>query len=339
MRTLIRIVLVVVVVLGAAVVATFLWAGSKSSAVLGRSVETHSIDFPVPFPLTEAEVEALRRERVAGLESVREGEDVLDGVDLEAVALSAAIERGRHLVKSRYSCTECHGQDFAGGVMIDDPMIGRLLGPNVTAGEGGVLAGYTVADWDRIVRHGVKRGGRPSAMPSQDFAAMSDRELSDIVAFVGALPPVDKEVPPVKLGPLGKVLVAAGALPLAYDLIADHQSAHEALPPAEDDTLAFGRHLAQVCTGCHRADFSGGPVAGGDPSWPPAANLTTHESGLSGWTFAQFEQVMREGRGRDGRPVRVPMEGVAEYGRHMTGPELQAMWAFLSSLPPVEPPK
>ena len=31
-----------------------------------------------------------------------------------------------------------------------------------------------------------------------------------------------------------------------------------------------GKHLVQVCTGCHRSNLSGGPVPGGDPKWPPA---------------------------------------------------------------------
>ena len=69
--------------------------------------------------------------------------------------LTRAIERGRHLVMSRYVCVECHGQNFGGGTMIDAFPIGTLLGPNITTGRGGRTANYKATDWDHIVRHGI----------------------------------------------------------------------------------------------------------------------------------------------------------------------------------------
>ena len=68
--------------------------------------------------------------------------------------------------------------------MIDDPAIGRVRGPNLRPARGIARASYTMADWDRIVRHGVKPDGKPAIMPSDDFFKMSDAELSDIVAYV-----------------------------------------------------------------------------------------------------------------------------------------------------------
>ncbi len=94
--------------------------------------------------------------------------------------------------------------------MVDDPLIGRILGPNITAGQGGRVASYDPADWDRICRHGVLPDGRPAAMPSEDYQLMSDQEQSDIVFFVQSQPAVDNEVAPVALGPLEKLLMATG---------------------------------------------------------------------------------------------------------------------------------
>lgn len=295
----------------------FVWAKEKSAAVLGRTIETHTSDFPVPFPLDSAEI----------------ADSGLTPEAASDLALERAVERGRHLVESRYSCTECHGQDFGGGVMVDDPMLGRLLGPNITAGRGGKTAEYAPADWDRIVRHGIKPDGRPGAMPSQDFAGMSDRELSDIVAYIRSRPTVDAMVPPVTLGPLGTVLVATGKLPLSADLIGDHVSRHAVVPPVAEASVEFGRHLAAVCAGCHQADFSGGKVPGGDPSWPPAANLTPASDGLGGWSYEQFVEAMREGRRIDGSALRAPMDMVAGYTRKMTDTELEALWMYLRALP------
>lgn len=330
-----------------AVCGIFLWAGSASKARMSVLYDAHTIDLPNPWPLSSAEVDALRAERQPASSkapSADEGElsddpastpDALADVDLEAIALERALERGRHLVRSRFACIECHGDDFSGGVMIDDPAIGRILGPNLTAGEGGVVGGYTLADWDRKVRHGVNPGGWGGPMPSEDFWAMSDQELSDIVALIRSSPPVDNTVPPVSLGPVGKVLMALGKLPAAAESYASNTE-HAPLPPAAEPTVEFGRHLAGVCTGCHRANFEGGLHPAAAPGWLPASNLTTGEGGvMGGYDFAAFDQVMRTGVKPNGEPVGVPMTLMPKYGAKMTDVEMKALFAYLKSLPPV----
>jgi mono/diheme cytochrome c family protein len=297
----------------------YAWAASGAKRKLSRTYVTHTVEFPIPFPLSPEEV---GRERLTAKAADRLGR-------------VRALERGKHLIQSRYACGECHGRDLSGGVMIDDAAIGRLLGPNLTGGAGGRTAGFRPADWDRIVRHGVKPDGTPALMPSVDFRQMSDQELSDIVFYIRSQPPVDHLVPAPKLGPLGKVLVATGKFTLSADLIGSHSTPHPPTPPEAAPTVVFGRHLANTCTGCHRDDLGGGPIIGGDPSWPPAANLTQDPSGVHGWTFAQFETAMREGKRPDGGVLRAPMSNVVRYAKNMTGVEMEALWNYLRSLPPV----
>ena len=292
------------------------WAVVRAQGTFAQIIETHRVDFPVPFPLTPEELAALEPEQ-----------------DPEAVALQRAIERGRHLVSSRYVCGDCHGENFGGGVMVDDPVIGTALGPNLTSGRGSKVLGYTPADWDRAVRHGVLPDGTPSIMPSGDFLLMSDQELSDVIAYIGSVPPVDNEVAPKSLGPLGNVLVATGQLPVAALLVESHDEPHAELPPVTEVSLEFGRHMAGVCTGCHGPDFSGGPIVGGDPSWAPARNLTPHEEGLAGWTYADFEKALREGKRPDGTPLVAPMTFVTPYAANMTDVEMQALWTYLQTVP------
>ena len=119
-------------------------AAAKAGSRLSQKFETHQIELPHPPPGDEA-----------------------------------AIARGKHLVEARYGCMACHGANLGGGTMIDDPAIGSVLGPNLTPGKGGRCADYSMADWDRVVRHGVKRDGTATLMPSEDFFKMSDAELSD----------------------------------------------------------------------------------------------------------------------------------------------------------------
>ncbi|HET9949059.1 MAG TPA: c-type cytochrome, partial [Longimicrobiales bacterium] len=308
-------ILLVLVLLGAAF---YGWAASRARNLLGTTVVTHTVDFPVPFPLPEDERATLA-----------------PGEDPDSVALARARERGRHLVESRYGCAECHGADFGGGVMVDDPLIGSLLAPNLTSGEGSAVTDFTPADWERIVRHGVRHDGRPAVMPAQDFRLMSDRELSDIIVYVRGLPPVDRAVSQPRLGPLGTVLLATGQIPLAAFMLPGHDATHAESPPAEEASVEFGRHLAAPCMGCHGPDLAGGPIPGGDPSWPPAANLTSHAEGLGTWGEEDFDATMREGRKPDGTELLEPMARVVGYTRNMTEVELDALWAYLRSVEPV----
>jgi mono/diheme cytochrome c family protein len=333
------------------------WVETTSASVLGRSLVAHTVDVPVPFPLTADEEAAVRAaampapvEAVDGPTEAPVGPDEavlasaegggapvaveVPPIDIAAIAQERAVERGAYLARARYPCTECHGQDFGGGVMVEDPLLGNLYGPNLTAGSGSVVASYTMGDWDRIVRHGIKPDGTPALMPSIDFFAMSDRELSDLVAFIRSLPPVDRPSPPSTLFLFGKGLVATGAFPLSADRLPDHQAAHPAVPPDAADTLAYGGHVAQVCAGCHRPDFSGGPILGAPPDWLPAANLTPHADGLAGWSYEDFTRAMREGVGRDGAKLGPPMDTIPRIGREVEERDMQAMFAFLQSLPP-----
>jgi mono/diheme cytochrome c family protein len=311
------------------------WAVSARDAALSQTFEVHAGSFPVPPPLTEAELAQLRAERApAPADPAAPPVDPLAGLDLDAIALERAIARGKHLVEARYACVECHGDTFGGGTMIDDPAIGKVLGPNLTTGAGSATATYQPQDWDRKVRHGVRPDGHSGLMPSEDYVYMSDRELGDIVAYIRSLPPVDREVEPVTLGPVGTMLVATGQLAVATTRL-EQRDQHEALPPEEGPTEEFGRHIAMTCVGCHRKDFSGGPILGAPPDWAPAANLTPHEQGLAGWTFEDFDKTMRSGVRPDGTPMKQPMIRMLRYGAATSEVEMRAMWAHLSSLPPV----
>lgn len=305
MRGLLATVALIALVLGGA----FVMAQNKAMGRLDKTWQAHSIELPVPFPLSDAEVAALRAEKTAPLRPDAGVEDVLAGVDLAAVAKERALERGKHLLESRYGCFDCHGADLGGGTMMDAPPVARLFGPNLTSGKGGVVSKYTTADWDRIVRHGIKPDGKGTVMPSVDFLSMSDQELSDIITFIRAQPPVDREQPRPEYGPVGLLLLAKGDINVTAEIV-DHQKAHERLPP-ETASKEFGHHLAQVCTGCHGRALKGGPIAGGDPSWPPSADLTT--KGLAGRTYEDFKRALTEGKRKDGS-------------------ELKALWGYLQTV-------
>jgi mono/diheme cytochrome c family protein len=287
----------------------------------------HDADFPIPFPLSEDELAALRAESVA---NGAPAADPLAGMDLRGIALARAISRGERLVKTRVGCNGCHGADFGGRVLVDALPLGRWAAPNLTTGKGSVTLAYTASDWDHAVRHGLRLGGRTSTMPAVEFTNLSDRELSDIVAYIRSQPAVDRDVPKMRYGPVFSFLFASAPdYVVAYHV--DHQKAHAREPPEAMPTAGFGEHLVQVCRGCHGPGLSGGKIQG-DPDMPVVANLTPDATGLGGWSEADFIRALREGKRPDGSAISEYMPWKA-YGR-MSDEELKAIYAYLRTVPP-----
>jgi cytochrome c1 len=219
--------------------------------------------------------------------------------------------------------------------MIDAPPIAVLKGYNLTTGSGGRTAEWTAADWDRKVRHGVDKEGHGGFMPSDDFVGMSDQELADIVTYIRSFPPVDRENPAPTYGPMGKFLITQGKLPMPAERFAANTE-HSAMPPAAAANVDFGKHMAQICTGCHRANFEGGMHPAAPPGWAAAANLTSGPGGaLPQYDVEKFKRVMREGIKANGEKAKIPMGDMPKYAAGMTDTELEALFMYLQSLPPV----
>ncbi len=267
MKKVLKFVGVLIAVLVVAALGVYLWASMTTSRMRAQVFQPEGlVDFPIPFPLDPSDVAAMG----------------LSDDAARQLAQTRAVERGKHLVSARYTCTGCHSANFGGGIMVDSFAIGHLLAPNLTLGTGSRTANFQARDWDRIVRHGVRQDGHPAVMPSDDFWYMSDQELSDIVSYIRSLPPVDNTVPQSTFGPVGTVLVAAGKLPFSAMLIASHPVPHMVQPPVASASADFGKHLATVCMGCHGPDFSGGPITGGDPELASGAQSHTRRDRAPG---------------------------------------------------------
>lgn len=242
-----------------------------------------------------------------------------------------AIAAGEHLAVTR-GCTDCHSENLGGGAFVDDPMLGTLYASNLTSGAGGVGA-YTDADWVRAIRHGIGPDGQSLIwMPSQEFYFLSDEDLGSLIAYLKTVPAVDNELPEHTLRPMGRALFLAGQLPLLPAEIVEHE-APRPNAPQPGVTAEYGAYLAVGCSGCHGPDYSGGPIPGGAPDWPPAANLTPGGD-LVDWSEADFIAAFRTGIKPNGQPFdeNMPYEAIGQ----MTDDELKAVFLFLRSLPATE---
>lgn len=249
-----------------------------------------------------------------------------DGLSGEALQ-QEALRAGEHGMRALVGCMDCHGEDLAGGGgTVEMWPVMTLVAPNIT--PGGVTADYTVEDWDRIVRHGVRKDGRAALMPVMESHHISDQELSDLIAYARSVPAVDRVHPPARLHLVGKLLLSLGFVHLSADEI-DQQLDHPDRPPASTDVLAYGEHLATTCKGCHGAAFRGGAIPAAPPNWPEAADLTP--GGLGDWSEADFVKLMRTGIRPDGSEVDQVMPW--RISKNMTDDDLHALWTFIHALP------
>jgi mono/diheme cytochrome c family protein len=253
--------------------------------------------------------------------------------ELNIEATDAQLERGEHVAAIR-GCRDCHGANLTGGVVLDDPLAGRVAAPNLTPTDGSPVEDYTPEDWLRAIRHGVSPEGRRLVfMPSYEYIDLGLGDLKALIAYLERLEPIQDEAPSMRVGPILRLNYLTGVYPLVAADVIDHSKPLQEAPEP-GPTEAYGEYLAAGCVGCHGPNFSGGPIPGVPPSWPPAANLTPHEqTGLGDWSHQQFIETLRTGKLPDGRQMNnrhMPWETTAA----MTDMELRALWTYLISLPP-----
>lgn len=240
---------------------------------------------------------------------------------LEIPSDPAVVERGAHLARI-HGCTDCHGSNLAGQIMIDAPPF-RVVSSNLTTGEGGVGDEYGPRDFDAAIRHGVGADGRALfIMPSAAFHQLGDADAAALIAYLRQLPPVDNVLPRTEFRPLGRVLAAVA---LDTDIEVKLEPARGAAPPP-GPTAEYGAYLASItCAYCH------GPELGGAqppmPDSPPAPALAA----AGRWSRADFELALRTGVTPDGRrldPAFMPWEITAQ----MSSDEIHALHAYLATL-------
>jgi len=244
---------------------------------------------------------------------------------------SLAIERGRRIVTAISKCVGCHRSDLGGGQFIDEPPVARLYASNLTRGTGGVGGTYTDLDWERAIRHGVRRDGSSLLfMPSLEFQFLNDDDMAALIAYLKQVPPVDRERRANSVGPIGRALYLKGDLALVPAERVNHRTHPSAVPMAV--SVEYGHYLSEIggCTGCHGEGLSGGHIPGTPPSWKPAANLTP--SGIGHYTEEDFFRALREGK----RPAGVAIDTLMpfRFTKHMTDDEIRSLFMFLKTVPP-----
>ncbi len=215
---------------------------------------------------------------------------------------SDTITRGRHLA-TIWACTKCHGENFGGMLLADDPFLGTIPASNLTSGNGGIARSYTDADWIRAIRHGVKPDGRVEIFMYKYYSTMSDRDLGPLIAYLKQIPPVDSDYPELHIGPILAIAPAVGLFTPAAELI-DHGAPRpaDATPGA---TIEYGRYLSAICVECY-----GKYVAGKLEKWPQD----------------DFIRAIHTGVFPDGKPLGPTMS--SNTFSELNDIELSALWLY-----------
>ena len=169
-------------------------------------------------------------------------------------------------------------------------------------------------------------------MPSEEYNRFTDADLAAVVAYIRQLPPKAGEGATIRLPLPVRVMYGAGVFKDASEKI-DHRLP-PAQPVAEGVTAAHGAYVANGCTGCHRADLSGGKIAGAPPDWPAAARLAPGEGSVMSRypDAASFAAMLKTGKRPDGSAVSQVMPFVSL--RELNDVDVRALYLHLTTMAP-----
>jgi mono/diheme cytochrome c family protein len=244
--------------------------------------------------------------------------------EIPAVALTVptdpeSIAEGRRLATVRGCFNGCHGKNAEGAMMFDQPIIARVVAPNLTA----AVRRYSDAELAVIVRRGIRPDGRTLLiMPAEVFGAMSDADLGRIIAFLKSLPPAAGPGPSVSVGPIGRAGLAVGKFKTVAQLVADARPP----PEATSQQAVFGRYLARtICGQCHGTDLRG-------DSNP---DFTSPDLRIVGaYSPEAFIGLMRTGVAVGERKLGVMSGWALKNLSQLTDEEIAALYSYLHALGP-----
>jgi cytochrome c553 len=243
--------------------------------------------------------------------------------DVRSVAISVptdgeSIAEGRRLATIRGCFNGCHGKDGHGAVMFDEPMIARIVAPNLTAS----VRQYSDAQLAAIITRGLRPDGRSVlVMPAEEYMWLSDADLGRILAFLKSLPPADGPGPSTAPGPLGRIGLVSGKFKTVAQLIADAKPP----PEAAGEQATFGRYLARTtCTGCHGTDLRGA-------STPDFVAPDLRIAGA--YSLDQFTGLIRRGEAIGGRQLATMGPWARRALSQLSDTEIAALYSYVHGLP------
>lgn len=255
------------------------------------------------------------------------------------------VEKGRSLAIAA-DCAGCHtnpqgGEDFAGSYGIPTP-VGPIYSSNITPSKTAGIGNYSVEDFTRAVRQGIRKDGSHlyPAMPYTAYTLISDEDIQALYAFFSqGVKPVDKPSQETKLTfPFNQRY-----LMMAWNLLflSDKRYTPDKTKSAQWNRGAYLAKGPAHCGTCHTprnlllAERGDAFLAGASLGTWYAPNVTSNPNGgIGGWSVAELVQYMKASRVEGKAQAAGPMaEAVAASFQHMSDADLTAIATFLKDVP------
>ena len=260
----------------------------------------------------------------------------------------ALVARGEYVARLS-DCVACHsvpgGAPFAGGLEMATPL-GAIHATNITPDTETGIGHYSLADFDRALRHGVAPGARRlyPAMPYPSYAKLSDDDVRALYAFFmkGVAPVRQANIPSAIPWPLNL------RWPIALWNAVFVDAEPYVAKTTQDDVWNRGAYLVQGpghCGSCHTPrglafnekalDESAAPFLAGAllDGWYAPSLRGDHNTGLGRWSEAQIVQFLKTGRNEHAVVYGSMTEAFNNSTQFMTDQDLMAIARYLKSLP------
>jgi mono/diheme cytochrome c family protein len=271
------------------------------------------------------------------------------------------IARGEYLVYGPARCASCHAPSFneylrladgvkpplAGGERFELGPLGVVYPKNLTPDPETGIGRYSDAQIARLLRSAVRPDGRATLGPLMPFDRLSETDVTAIISFLRAQPPVRHSIPDNEWSVFGKILRTVH--PAFKPRLGLHPPADA---PPSAPTHERGEYLARAvsgCADCHTnrlpptfaivsPEFSGGlemEAVRSSPDAPGTSYRTPNITPAEGSALSKFAdrdtfiaRFQHGGRKYAGSPM--PWESFSR----MTTEDLGALYEFLHSLAP-----
>ncbi|SFA80059.1 Cytochrome c, mono-and diheme variants [Rhizobium sp. NFR07] len=271
-----------------------------------------------------------------------------DGNNVAAGATPDLISRGE-MVARQADCVACHslpdGKPFAGGLEMGTPL-GSIFATNITPDKETGIGNYSLADFDRAVRHGVTPDGRRlyPAMPYPSYVKISDDDVEALYAFfmngVQSVSEANRQS--------GIEWPLNMRWPLAFWNAVFVPSGTYQQKPGQDEQWNRGAYLVQAaghCGACHTprsitmaekgldetsSSFLSGALLDG---WYAPSLRQDHNTGLGRWSEDDIFAFLKNGRNQHAVVFGSMTEAYNNSLQFMTDEDLRAIGHYLKSLP------
>jgi len=261
------------------------------------------------------------------------------------------IRRGEYVARLS-DCVACHStpntKPFAGGHEMGTPL-GSIFATNITPDKETGIGSYSLADFDRAVRHGVTPDGRRlyPAMPYPSYAKLSNDDVHALYAyFLYGVRPVNQKN---KSSEIPWPLNIRWPLAIWNGLFTETVSYEEKAPAGADAKLwNRGAYIVQGaghCGSCHTPrgfamnekalDESGPLFLSGAllDGWYAPSLRAGGSAGVGRWSEEELAQFLKTGRNKHAVVFGTMTEVVNNSTQFMTDDDLKAVSHYLKSLP------